>query len=265
MLGHFFFELGAINSLHYFCTMEEERLDKIIMQRGLITTRVRCEKMIQEIGVLVNGKMVNKPGKKFPIDVKIDLIEDEIPWVSRGALKLLRAIDHWNIDFTGKKVLDIGASTGGFTEVSLSKGADLVFAVDVGTNQLHERIKENPKVVNLEQTHVRELTPSQITSEIDICVIDVSFISLEKIFPFIHQFLKPNATIISLVKPQFEVGKENVGKGGIVKNKSLYPLVIESIQQEAEKSNMRFVDVIDSPILGGDGNLEFLMLLEKQA
>ncbi len=243
--------------------MEEERLDKIIMQRGLITTRVRCEKMIQEVGVLVNGKLINKPGKKFPIDVKIELIEDEIPWVSRGALKLIRAKDAWNIDFTGKTVLDIGASTGGFSEVALHHGANKVFCVDVGSDQLHERLKSDERAINLEKTHVRELTINLITEPIDICVIDVSFISLSKIFPFIHAFLKPQAQLIVLVKPQFEVGKENIGKGGIVKNKSLYPKMIEDIKLEASKSNLNYLKHIESPILGGDGNMEFLMLMEK--
>ncbi len=243
--------------------MEEERLDKIIMQRGLITTRVRCEKMIQEVGVLVNGKLINKPGKKFPIDAKIELIEDEIPWVSRGALKLIRAKDAWNIDFTGKTVLDIGASTGGFSEVALHHGANKVFCVDVGSDQLHERLKSDERAINLEKTHVRELTINLITEPIDICVIDVSFISLSKIFPFIHAFLKPQAQLIVLVKPQFEVGKENIGKGGIVKNKSLYPKMIEDIKSEASKSNLNYLKHIESPILGGDGNMEFLMLMEK--
>lgn len=243
--------------------MEEERLDKIIMQRGLITTRVRCEKMIQEVGVLVNGKLITKPGKKFPLDAHIELIEDEIPWVSRGALKLLKAKETWDIDFSGKVVLDIGASTGGFTEVALKNGASRVFCVDVGSDQLHERLKSDERVVNLEKTHVRELTPQLISEPIDVCVVDVSFISLSKIFPFIHAFLKPNAQLIVLVKPQFEVGKENVGKGGIVKNKSLYPTMIETIKEEALKSNMRYVKYMESPILGGDGNMEFLMLLER--
>jgi len=243
--------------------MEEERLDKIIMQRGLITTRVRCEKMIQEVGVLVNGKLINKPGKKFPIDAKIELIEDEIPWVSRGALKLIRAKDAWNIDFSGKVVLDIGASTGGFSEVALHHGANKVFCVDVGSDQLHERLKSDERAVNLEKTHVRELTINLITEPIDLCLIDVSFISLYKIFPFIHAFLKPQSQLIVLVKPQFEVGKENIGKGGIVKNKSLYPKMIEDIKSEALKSNLKYLKHIESPILGGDGNMEFLMLLEK--
>lgn len=241
----------------------EERLDKILIERKLVTTRVRAEKIIMETGVLVNGKLINKPGKKFPLDCKIDMIENEIPWVSRGALKLIRAKENWNLSFSGKTILDIGASTGGFTEVALDNDATKVFCVDVGKNQLHAKLKENDKVVNLEQTHVRELTAALITEPIDICVIDVSFISLEKIFPFFHTYLKTGAQIVALIKPQFEVGKENVGKGGIVKNKTLYPVVIESIQKEALVNNMKYIDHIESPILGGDGNMEFLMLLEK--
>lgn len=245
--------------------MEEERLDKIILQRGLVSTRVRCEKIIQESGVLVNGKLVNKPGKKFPLDVTIELLAEEIPWVSRGALKLEKAREHWKIDFTDKKVLDIGASTGGFTEVALANGATKVFCVDVGSNQLHDKIKSDERVVNLEKTHVRELSSRLITELVDIVVIDVSFISLEKIFPFIHPFIKPNGQVIALVKPQFEVGRDNIGKGGVVKNKSLYPIVIEGTADTAAQNHLNKIDFIESPILGGDGNMEFLMLLEKKA
>lgn len=243
--------------------MEEERLDKIILQRGLVSTRVRCEQIIQESGVLVNGKLINKPGKKFPIDVPIELLSEEIPWVSRGALKLEEARKHWQLDFANAVVLDVGASTGGFTEIALENGASKVFCVDVGTGQLHSKIKENPKVVNLEQTHVRELTPKLITEKVDIVVIDVSFISLEKIFPFIHGFLKEKGVVISLIKPQFEVGKENVGKGGIVKNKNLYAELIEKIKEVAKINQLIYQEHIESPILGGDGNREFLMKLSK--
>jgi 23S rRNA (cytidine1920-2'-O)/16S rRNA (cytidine1409-2'-O)-methyltransferase len=243
--------------------VEEERLDKVLMDRNLVSTRVRAEQIIRESGVLVNGKLFTKPGKKVAVDATIELLAEEIPWVSRGALKLVRAIETWSLTFEGKTVLDIGASTGGFTEVTLSKGASKVFAVDVGKDQLHTRIKEDSRVVNLEKTHVRELTPRLITDEIDICVIDVSFISLEKIFPFIHTFLKPNAQVVALIKPQFEVGKEHVGKGGIVKNKALYPQVIEKIALEGKKNNLQALNSIESPILGGDGNMEFLMLLQK--
>jgi 23S rRNA (cytidine1920-2'-O)/16S rRNA (cytidine1409-2'-O)-methyltransferase len=243
--------------------MEEERLDKIILQRGLVSTRVRCEQIIQESGVLVNGKLINKPGKKFPIDVPIELLSEEIPWVSRGALKLEEARKHWQLDFANAVVLDVGASTGGFTEIALENGASKVFCVDVGTGQLHSKIKENPKVVNLEKTHVRELTSKLITEKVDIVVIDVSFISLEKIFPFIHGFLKEKGVVISLIKPQFEVGKENVGKGGIVKNKNLYAELIEKIKEVAKINQLIYQEHIESPILGGDGNREFLMKLSK--
>lgn len=243
--------------------MSEERLDKIIMQRGLIATRTRCERIIKEDGVLVNGQLEKKPGRKFPIDSEIKLLSEDIPWVSRGALKLDAAREKWDIDFNCKTVLDIGASTGGFTEVALANGAKKVFCVDVGTNQLHEKIATNSRVINLEQTHVRLLTNKVITEEIDIIVIDVSFISLEKIFPFCISFLKPLGQLIALIKPQFEVGKENIGKGGIVKNHHLYQDVIQKISSLGEENHLTSIDVVDSPILGGDGNKEFLMLFTK--
>lgn len=245
--------------------MEEERLDKIIIARKLVSTRVRAEKIIEETGVLVNGKLITKAGKKVPTDAKIELLSEEIPWVSRGALKLLKAVELWQIDFKGKKVLDIGASTGGFTEVALHHGASKVFCVDVGTKQLHSKLLSDERVVNLEKTHVRELNANLIPEKLDICVIDVSFISLEKIFPFIHSFLEDGAQIIALLKPQFEVGKENISKGGIVKNKKLYPEVIEKIKSFGLKCNFKFISETESPILGGDGNMEFLLLFCKNS
>lgn len=243
--------------------MEEERLDKLLLLRGLVSSRARAEQIIREVGVRVDGKLVTKTGKKFPTDCKIEMIQEEIPWVSRGALKLIEAIEHWNPSIENGIFMDIGASTGGFTEVLLSNGAQKVYCVDVGKDQLHDRLKTDIKVINLEKTHVRELTGNLIKDEIDGCVIDVSFISLEKIFPFIHTFLKPGAFVIALVKPQFEVGKENVAKGGIVKNKALYPEVIEKIKMSGGLNNLSYQAHIPSPILGGDGNEEFLMLLKK--
>ena len=233
------------------------------MQRGLVSSRVRAEQIIREEGVKVNGKLINKTGKKVPIDAVIEMMAEELPWVSRGALKLLEAIEKWSPEIQGKTFMDIGASTGGFTEVLLQNGASKVYCVDVGKDQLHEKIKQDERVVNLEKTHVRELTARSIPEIVDGCVIDVSFISLEKIFPFIHAFLKPGAFVIALVKPQFEVGKENISKGGIVKNKSLYPEVVEKIKDCARLNTLEFKALIDSPVLGGDGNQEFLMLLQK--
>lgn len=246
----------------YLCTMEE-RLDKILIQRNLVSSRVRAEHIIREVGVKVGGKLINKNGKKFPIDCTIEMIQEEIPWVSRGALKLIEALEKWNPTIEGTTLMDIGASTGGFTEVLLQNGASKVYCVDVGKDQLHARIKADERIVNLEKTHVRELSSNLIKEPIDGCVIDVSFISLEKIFPFIHALLKQDAFVIVLIKPQFEVGKENISKGGIVKNKSLYPEVIERIKDSGKLNNLIYQNITDSPILGGDGNKEFLMLFKK--
>lgn len=240
-----------------------ERLDKILIQRNLVSTRTRAEEIIRTHGVIVDGKLINKTGKKFPVDCEIKMVEEEIPWVSRGALKLIAAIDEWHPDIEGKTFMDIGASTGGFTEVLLENRASKVYCVDVGTGQLHEKVKQRPEVINLEKTHVRELNGRIIDEPVDGCVIDVSFISLKKVFPFIHAFIKENGFVIALVKPQFEVGKDNIGKGGIVKNKSLYPKVLQDVAHEAKKNNLNMIGSIESPVLGGDGNMEFLMFLKK--
>ncbi len=247
----------------YLCTMEEERLDKVLMQRGLVTTRTRAEEIIREHGVMVNGKLLNKTGKRIPLDAKIELLGEEIPYVSRGALKLKHAFIHFDATAENKIVLDIGASTGGFTEVVLENGARKVYCVDVGQNQLHPKIKADERVINLEKTHVRELNSRLIPELCDMVVIDVSFISLEKVFPFLHALLSENAECIALVKPQFEVGKENVGKGGIVKNKSLYPAVLAKVKAFAKDNHLVYQAHMDSPILGGDGNQEFLMYFRK--
>lgn len=243
--------------------MEEERLDKILIQRQLVTTRVRAEKIIRETGVKVNGQLVTKTGKKFPVDCVIEMLAEELPWVSRGAVKLLEAIGHWQPSIEGKTFLDIGASTGGFTEVLLKNGAARVYCVDVGRDQLHASLKGHDQVVNLERTHVRELTTKQVPELVDGCVIDVSFISLTSVFPFVHHFIKEGGFVIALVKPQFEVGKKNVGKGGIVRDKQLYPEVLDRIRKDAASNRLEAVEHIGSPILGGDGNQEFLLMLRK--
>lgn len=241
----------------------EERLDKILLQRGLVSTRTRAEEIIRVHGVMVDGKLLNKTGKKIPIDAKIELIAEEIPYVSRGALKLKHAINHFGVDLKGKVVLDIGASTGGFTEVALENDAAKVYCVDVGQKQLHPKLKADERVIDIEKTHVRELNNRLLPELADFVVIDVSFISLEKVLPFLHSFLAEKAGCIALVKPQFEVGKENIGKGGIVKNKKLYPQVIEKIKTTGKQNHLIYQAHTDSPILGGDGNQEFLMYLVK--
>lgn len=241
----------------------EERLDKVIMQRELVSTRVRAEQIIKESGVMVNGKLYNKPGKKIPVDAKIELLSEEIPYVSRGALKLKKALEEFKIDLEGKTILDLGSSTGGFTEVCLENNAQKVIAVDVGTDQLHPKLREDQRVVLFEQTHLRALTETEVPEPVDCMVMDLSFISLSKVFPFVHPFLKAGGDAIVLVKPQFEVGKEYLGKGGVVKKPTLYPKVLQDIAKLAELNHMQKISHTESPILGGDGNREFLMHLRK--
>lgn len=241
----------------------EERLDKLLVDRQMVSSRTRAEEMIRKNGVRVNGKLIFKTGKKVPVDAELLLMVEEIPYVSRGALKLIHALDEFRLDVRNKIALDVGSSTGGFTQVLLERGASKVYCVDVGTNQLHPDLKSEPRIVNLEQTHVRQLNQQNIPEIIDCIVIDVSFISLEQVFPFIHAFLSTEGEIVALIKPQFEVGKVNIGKKGIVKNAALYPVVIEKIRSSAENNFLKMQSITDSPILGGDGNKEFLALFRK--
>jgi 23S rRNA (cytidine1920-2'-O)/16S rRNA (cytidine1409-2'-O)-methyltransferase len=251
--------------IEYLVEMEEERLDKILMQRGLVSTRTRGEELIRSGEVLVNGKTLDKPGKKISVDAKIELLSQELEWVSRGALKLVAALDQWEISPEGRTWMDIGASTGGFTQVLLSKGAAHVTCIDVGTKQLSEKLLGDPRITNFEKTHVRELTHKHFPEPVSGAVIDVSFISLEKVIPFLTPFLAPGADMIALVKPQFEVGKQNIDKHGIVKSPALYPEVLERIRKFAEVSGYDFKAQIESPIKGGDGNREFLFHLVKRS
>lgn len=241
----------------------EERIDKLLLHRQLVSSRARAEEMIREHGVRVDGKIITKTGKKVPVDAVIELLTEEIPWVSRGALKLLHALDSWKISPNGT-YLDLGSSTGGFTEVLLSRGVEKVIAIDVGSNQLHEKLRTDNRIELHEKTHIRGITYSIVPEPADGCVIDLSFISLTKVFPFVHPFLAANATIIALIKPQFEVGKANLNKSGIVKNKSSYSTVIEQVKEAALQNNLEPIEYIDSPILGGDGNHEFLLLMKKK-
>jgi 23S rRNA (cytidine1920-2'-O)/16S rRNA (cytidine1409-2'-O)-methyltransferase len=243
----------------------EERLDKILVDRGLVTSRTRAEELIKNGDVLVNGQTLDKPGKKIALNAKIILLNEELAWVSRGALKLLKALETFSIDVTNKVGLDIGASTGGFTQVLLEKGASKVFCVDVGHGQLHEIIRTNPKIVNIEKTHIRELSKDKVNELVDIAVIDVSFISLEKVLPFLVPFLKPSAQIVALIKPQFELERKALNKHGVVRSSSFYPGVLKNIQSVCAACNFETIDIIDSPIVGGDGNKEFLLYAVKKA
>ena len=233
------------------------------MERGLVTSRTRGEELIKNGDVLVNGVAIDKPGKKVAVDAEISLINEELPWVSRGALKLIKALDHWNIAVDGLSFMDIGASTGGFTEVLLSRGAAHVTCIDVGHGQLHERLTGNPKITNFEKTHVRELTAHHFPNLQDGAVIDVSFISLEKVLPFIQAFLKEGANVVALIKPQFELERKLLNKHGIVRSSLSYPQVLENVKRFAADSHLITQEIIESHIFGGDGNREFLIFLKK--
>lgn len=243
--------------------MEEERIDKIILERGLVSTRVRAEEIIKKYGVKVNGKLYSKPGKKVPTDAVIELLAEEIPWVSRTAFKLIAALDFWKIEVKDQAFIDLGSSTGGFTEVLLDRGLAQSYCVNVGQKQLHAKIKEDSRVINLEKTHARDLTSKLIPKQVDGLVVDVSFISLEKVLPFTIPFLKVKATVLICIKPQFELGPGCLNKAGVVKDTSQYPALLENIKQMALRNQLRWIGYIDSPMLGGDGNAEFLGYFEK--
>ncbi len=243
----------------------EERLDKILVDRGLVTSRTRAEELIKNGDVLVNGQSLEKPGKKIPLNSNIILLNEELAWVSRGALKLLKALEHFNISVENDVCIDIGASTGGFTQVLLEKSAKKVYCVDVGHEQLHEKIKADKRIVNIEKTHVRELTIHQVPEQADTVVIDVSFISLEKVLPFVVPFLKSQGKIIALIKPQFELERKALNKHGVVRSSASYPKVIENIRSATKACFFEINDIIDSPIVGGDGNKEFLLFAIKKS
>lgn len=234
------------------------RLDVLCVSLGLVESRTKSKNLILEGKVSVDGKTLKKPSELVDENSVITILHPEEEYVSRGALKLLHAIETFNINIKDMICVDIGASTGGFTEVLLKKCAKKIYAVDVGKNQLHSKIKAKKNVISIEETNARTLNKDSFPDEISVVVMDVSFISQTLIYPAISSFLKKDGIFISLVKPQFEVGKENIGKGGIVKNEKLYPKVIEKIKLEGEKNGLKFLNYVPSPIEGGDGNKEFL-------
>jgi 23S rRNA (cytidine1920-2'-O)/16S rRNA (cytidine1409-2'-O)-methyltransferase len=212
-------------------------------------------------GVLVAGEIVKDPSLLVMDDVTISLLKEDIPWVSRAGLKLDGAINHWQIDCKGKSCLDVGSSTGGFTQVLLHHGAREVFAIDVGTNQLHPSLRSDSRIILLEQTHILEIHPGKIP-RVDLMVVDLSFISLLKVIPHIVKFVLPGGNIVLLIKPQFEVGKEMVAKG-VVHDEKLRAKVVQTVCSELTKHVSKLIGVIESPITGGDGNVEYLAYAVK--
>ncbi len=240
----------------------KERLDKLLVDRGLVETRARAQALILAGQVFSGQQRLDKVGQQVSSEIELT-IKEPMPFVSRGGFKLAAALDHFQIDPSGKTCLDIGASTGGFTDCLLQRGAARVVALDVGHGQLDWKIRQDPRVEVRENVNARYLSSDDFTDRFDIVVIDVSFISLTRILPVIPALLQPRATIITLIKPQFEVGREEVGKGGIVRDEAAQQRVAGEITAFAAGLGWKCAGVIDSPILGADGNREFLACFEK--
>ena len=243
--------------------MTKERIDKLVVDRGLAPSREKARALIMAGQVVVDDHVAEKAGQTFPVDAEIRLKGEPLPFVSRGGLKLQKALDEFGVDVAGLTVMDVGASTGGFTDCLLQRGAAKVFAVDVGYGQLAWKLREDPRVVNLEKTNIRYLEPETLGAVPDLAVIDASFISLDKVLPPVLRLVKEDGIIIALVKPQFEVGKGEVGKGGVVRDEAKHRQVIETVASGATSLGLAVRGVVESPITGPKGNREFLMLLAK--
>nr|WP_238339463.1 TlyA family RNA methyltransferase [Candidatus Manganitrophus noduliformans] len=241
----------------------KERLDLLLQSRGLAESRERARSLILSGSVLVDGKKIEKAGAQVKEDAEIVLLGPVSPYVSRGGIKLEGALNAFHLDPSGKVVIDVGASTGGFTDCLLQRGAARVYAVDVGYGQLAWRLRQDPRVIVLERRNIRTLPPESVPEPVDLATIDVSFISLEKVIPAVIPFLKTRGEIVALVKPQFEVGKGEVGRGGIVRSSEKHRSVLDRIYSQAAGWGLQVGGSIPSPILGQKGNAEFLVYFRR--
>jgi len=240
-----------------------QRLDRLLVEKGLVESREKAQALILAGQVDVDGHGAAKAGTMVPIDADIRVIGPEHPWVSRGGVKLAAALDAFGIDANGQIALDVGASTGGFTDVWLQRGAAHVTALDVGHSQLHWKIRSDPRVTVIEHTNARHLKPGDLPERgaITRVSIDVSFISLKHIFPVLPGLIARPAAIVALVKPQFEAGRKDVGKGGLVFNPAVHERVVSEVTASAAEVGLERAGLMTSPITGAEGNTEFLMHL----
>ena len=243
----------------------KKRLDLILVEREFFETREKAKREIMAGNVIVNEQVVIKAGTMFKDNDELNIrVKDKLKYVSRGGLKLEKAIKAWDLDFSDKLVLDIGASTGGFTDFALQNGARRVYSVDVGKNQLDWKLRNDEKVVSLEEMHIKDLKEEDIENKkVDFIVIDVSFISLTKVIPYFKKFLVQSGKIVMLVKPQFEVGREKIGRNGVVENEEYHNEAIKKIISFSKDEGYELIGVEDSPIKGAKGNKEFLMLIKS--
>jgi 23S rRNA (cytidine1920-2'-O)/16S rRNA (cytidine1409-2'-O)-methyltransferase len=245
---------------------DKRRVDTLLVERGLAESRARAQALVLAGLVSSNGRRLDKPGMALAGDAPLDVRGREHPWVSRGGVKLAHALDHFAIDPTGAVGLDIGASTGGFTDVLLARGARCVYAVDVGHGQLAWRLRQDPRVTVLERCNARHLTRDEIPEPPDLVVCDASFISLTVVLPAALALAAPRARLVALIKPQFEVGKGRVGKGGVVRDPALHREVCEGVATWlGAQPGWRVEGIIESPIRGPEGNVEFLISASRTA
>lgn len=258
----------------------KDRLDKILVSKGLARSRELSAAFIMEGKVFVDGKKITKAGTPVSEDSEITVEKDDLPYVSRGGLKLEGALHFFNINVENKIIMDVGSSTGGFTDCLLQKGARKVYCIDVGYGQLAWSLRKDPRVVLLERTNIRyldtilaseETNPGKqefedlVKGNIDMAVIDVSFISLTKVVPTVMKFLNKNGEILSLVKPQFEVGKGEVGKGGIVREEAKRMKAVQDVRESLRNLGLVAIDPYQSPITGQKGNIEYFLYFKKEA
>jgi 23S rRNA (cytidine1920-2'-O)/16S rRNA (cytidine1409-2'-O)-methyltransferase len=238
----------------------KQRADELLVKLGLAPSRSRAKALIIAGYVMAGGEPVTKASQAFPEDTIFELLGFDHEWVSRGGLKLEHALDHFGFDPAGRTCLDAGASTGGFTDVLLARGAAKVYAVDVGRKQMHARLTRDERVVALEQTDIRTISRTQVPDPVEAMVCDLSFISVEKALPAALKLVAPGAWLVILIKPQFEAGKRHVGKGGIVRDAGVQEAVCERIAAWVEaRPGWHVLGVTMCPVLGGDGNREFLL------
>lgn len=243
--------------------VKKERLDVLLVEQGLFESRENAKRHIMEGIILVNDVPVDKPGTKVPSDARLRIKGKVMPYVGRGGYKLEKAINYFHLKMENVIMADIGASTGGFTDCAFQHGAKKVYAIDVGTNQLDWKLRINPQVINLEKTNIKDVTMELLGERVNFISVDISFISVLKIIPAVNDILEESGQLVILIKPQFEAGRENVGKGGIITDKAIHSEVVFDTLQEFENQGFFVNGLTFSPIKGGSGNIEFLALLSK--
>jgi len=244
--------------------MAKIRADQLITERGLAESRSRAQALIMAGLAFAGDRRIDKPGQMLAADAAVEVRGRDHPWVSRGGIKLAHGLDHFGWDVAGAVAIDVGSSTGGFTDVLLSKGAARVHAVDSGTNQLAWKLRQDDRVIVHEQTSARILTEAHIAEPIDLIVCDASFIGLAKVLEVPMTFARPSARLMALIKPQFEAGRDEVGKGGVVRDPAIHARVCAEVADWLTAAGWRVEGVVESPITGPEGNVEFLIAAHRQ-